>query len=214
MVLANVGMLVQPTTRQQFLVGSVTVPTNLFSHLISFFKIVQMQAANPNGSGGTGWAGGVADVVQPLNGASSFPVHFDGGVGAVLHRERGAIGQPDSRFRLSLDGMSVGPLPAAAKAQGLQDIIALNSGLTVVQAANKVRQDALTLNSLLKSECRNSAGDPVSANRYRPAVAAGRQHHPVAGFHRDESASVLLFAGDFLTPIPARLGRNGICSSN
>src|SRR5712691_10675707 len=67
---ANVGMLVQPTGRQQYLAGTATVPTNLFSHAD---QVIQMQAANPNGSGGTGWAGRVADAVQSMNGASSFP---------------------------------------------------------------------------------------------------------------------------------------------
>jgi uncharacterized protein (DUF1501 family) len=67
---ANVGMLVQPTSRQQYLAGTATVPTNLFSHAD---QVIQMQAANPNGSGGTGWAGRVADAVQAMNGASTFP---------------------------------------------------------------------------------------------------------------------------------------------
>src|SRR5437899_11737421 len=69
-VVANVGMLVQPTSRAQYLAGTATVPTNLFSHAD---QVIQIQAGNPNGSGGTGWAGRVADAVQPLNGASSFP---------------------------------------------------------------------------------------------------------------------------------------------
>ena len=67
---ANVGMLVQPTSRQQYFGGTATVPTNLFSHAD---QVIAMQAGNPNGSGGTGWAGRVADAVQSLNGASSFP---------------------------------------------------------------------------------------------------------------------------------------------
>src|SRR5437762_6170608 len=69
-VVANVGMLVQPTFRTQYVAGTATVPTNLFSHAD---QVIAMQAGNPNGSGGTGWAGRVADAVQPLNGASSFP---------------------------------------------------------------------------------------------------------------------------------------------
>src|SRR5450631_2724380 len=67
---ANVGMLVQPTTRPQYLAGTATVPTNLFSHAD---QQIAMQAGNAFGSGGTGWAGRIADAVQSMNGASSFP---------------------------------------------------------------------------------------------------------------------------------------------
>ena len=56
---ANVGMLVQPTSRPQYLSGTVAVPTNLFSHAD---QQIQMQAGNPNGSGGT--AGRAASPMQ------------------------------------------------------------------------------------------------------------------------------------------------------
>src|SRR5437763_13224504 len=44
-VVANVGMLVQPTSRAQYLAGTATVPTNLFSHAD---QVIQIQAGNPN----------------------------------------------------------------------------------------------------------------------------------------------------------------------
>ena len=69
-VLANTGMLVQPVSRTQFLSNAVPVPTNLFSHSD---QIQQMHSGVPSTSGGTGWGGRAADVVQTLNGASSFP---------------------------------------------------------------------------------------------------------------------------------------------
>src|SRR6185369_5736052 len=70
---ANVGMLVQPTTRAQYTGGSVSLPTNLFSHAD---QQIAMQAGNPFGSGGTGWAGRVADAVASMNGAATFPASF------------------------------------------------------------------------------------------------------------------------------------------
>jgi uncharacterized protein (DUF1501 family) len=69
-VLANVGMLVQPVTRAQFLANAVPLPTNLFSHSD---QMQQMQSGIPSSSGGTGWGARMADVLNPLNGASSFP---------------------------------------------------------------------------------------------------------------------------------------------
>ncbi len=173
-VVANVGMLVQPTTRQQYLAGTVTVPTNLFSHSD---QIIQMQAANPNGSGGTGWAGRVADAMQPLNGASSFPPSISMAGSALFCT--GNIVQSASLipgFDLSLDGMTAWPASAAAaKAQALQEIITLDSGMAVVQAANKVRQDALTLNGLLKNL---NAGTPLATQF--PQTGIGQQLRQVA----------------------------------
>ena len=49
-VVANVGMLVQPTTRAQFVSSAVPLPTNLFSHSD---QTVQMQAGTA-GSASTG----------------------------------------------------------------------------------------------------------------------------------------------------------------
>ena len=106
-VVSNVGMLVQPTSRQQYLAGTATVPTNLFSHAD---QVIAMQAGNANGSGGTGWAGRVADAVQALNGPSSFPASISM-TGSALFCT-GSVVQSASLipgFDLTLDGMTDGP---------------------------------------------------------------------------------------------------------
>src|ERR1039457_4569429 len=69
-VVANVGMLVQPTSRPQYLAGSASVPTNLFSHRS---EEIAMQAGNPFGSGGTGWGGRHARSGRCLERGSGFP---------------------------------------------------------------------------------------------------------------------------------------------
>ena len=157
-VVSNVGMLVQPTSRQQYLAGTATVPTNLFSHAD---QVIAMQAGNANGSGGTGWAGRVADAVQALNGASSFPASISM-TGSALFCT-GSVVQSASLipgFDLTLDGMTGWPASAAAaKVQALQEIITFDTGMALVQSANKVRQDALTLNAMLKGL---SAGAPLA----------------------------------------------------
>ena len=53
-VLANVGTLVAPTTRDQFLKRTQKVPSNLFSHSD---QQKQWQTSIPNDSGTNGWAG-------------------------------------------------------------------------------------------------------------------------------------------------------------
>ncbi len=149
-VLANVGMMVKPVTRAQFLANSVPLPTNLFSHSD---QIQQMQAAIPSSSTGTGWGARAADMVNGLNGASAFPAAISC-AGPALYCT-GNIVQSASLlpgFDLDPSGMNLWPPSAtAARLNGLQQVLQFDSGLALVQAANKVRKDALDLNALMKS---------------------------------------------------------------
>lgn len=71
-VAANVGMIVRPTTRAQYLAGSVPVPSNLFSHSD---QTSSWQTAMPLG-GTTGWGGRIADRLGLLgvNAPSNYPL--------------------------------------------------------------------------------------------------------------------------------------------
>lgn len=148
-VMANVGMLVKPVSRSQFISNAVPLPTNLFSHSD---QIQQMQAAIPSSSAGTGWGARAADVLSPLNGASQFPAAISC-AGPSLYCT-GNIVQSASLlpgFDLDPAGMSLWPAAATAgRVNGLQQVLQFDSGLTLVQAANKVRKDALDLNALMK----------------------------------------------------------------
>ena len=161
---ANVGMLAQPTTRPQYLAGSAPVPSNLFSHSD---QVIQMQTATPGGSGGTGWGGRVADAANSLNGASTFPASVSMSGPAIYCT--GNVVQSASLipgFNTTPYGMNIWPPTAAtARMQGLQEVLTFDSGLAVIQAANKVRQDALNLSALLNS---------VTSG---PALTQLRQHH-------------------------------------
>src|SRR4029077_1260590 len=68
-VLANVGTLVQPTTKTQYTAGQV--PLSLYSHSD---QQAQWQSSVSKTLSGTGWGGRIADRVAPLNAASGFPV--------------------------------------------------------------------------------------------------------------------------------------------
>ncbi|MBX7122121.1 MAG: DUF1501 domain-containing protein [Opitutaceae bacterium] len=148
-VVANMGMLVRPTTRAQYIEASVGLPSNLFSHSD---QMVQMQAGDPNGSGGTGWAGRIADATRSLNGASTFPPAISVAGSALFCS--GNVVQSTSLlpgFDLSANGFSTWPESAvAARIQGLQQMLTFDSGLAMVQAANNVRRDALELNGMLR----------------------------------------------------------------
>ena len=171
--LANVGMLVQPTSRAQFLAGSVKLPSNLFSHSD---QIVQMQAGDPNGSGGTGWAGRSADAVQARNGSARFPASVSMN-GSALFCAGSTVTSASlvPGFDLSPNGLAAWPASAAAaKAQALAEILTLDSGVSMVQAANRVRSDATALSGLLKGNNSGSFASPF------PGTSIGQQLLQVA----------------------------------
>lgn len=171
-VLANTGMLVQPVSRQQFLDQSVPLPTNLFSHSD---QIQQMQSGFPSTSGGTGWGGRSADLVQSLNGGSTFPATVSIAGPALFCT--GKIVQSASLlpgFNLDPSGMNLWPQSAAdARKTGLQQILEFDSGLALIQAANQVRRDALDLNALL-------SGSSATLATPFPGTSLGNQLQQVA----------------------------------
>ena len=59
-IVTNVGTLVEPTTRTQYLAGQ-TVPSNLFSHPD---QQLEWQNAAQSGATQTGWAGRIADTLN------------------------------------------------------------------------------------------------------------------------------------------------------
>jgi uncharacterized protein (DUF1501 family) len=63
-ILANVGTLVAPVTRSQYMSGSAALPPQLFSHND---QSVQWQTSLPEQAAQTGWGGRVADLMQAFN---------------------------------------------------------------------------------------------------------------------------------------------------
>ena len=63
-LLANVGTLVEPTTRAQYLANTAKLPRQLFSHND---QQVQWQSSVPDRPFTTGWGGRAADLVNSLN---------------------------------------------------------------------------------------------------------------------------------------------------
>lgn len=171
-LMANLGMLVQPVTRSEFLANAVPVPTNLFSHSD---QVQQMQSGIPSSSGGTGWGARTADLLQGLNGGSSFPAAVSTSGPALFCM--GKIVQSASLlpgFDLDVSGMNIWPSTAAqARRNGLQQVLEFDSGMTMIQAANSVRQDALELNALLR-------GQSAAINTVFPGGSLGDQLLQVA----------------------------------
>jgi uncharacterized protein (DUF1501 family) len=182
-ILANTGMLVQPTTRAQYLTSAVPVPTNLFSHSD---QIQQMQSGFPSTSGGTGWGARAADVVQPLNGLASFPTTMSIAGPALFCN--GKVVQSASLwpgFNLDASGMSIWPQTAAtARKNGYQQILTFDSGLELIQVANHVRQDAIALNAMM-------SGASATINTAFPGTTLGAQLLQVAKIIKLRSSTAM-----------------------
>ena len=72
-IVSNVGTLVAPITRAQYLSGGAAVPPQLFSHAD---QSVQWQTSVPDQISRTGWGGRMADVLHSLNGNSQISLNI------------------------------------------------------------------------------------------------------------------------------------------
>lgn len=90
----NVGPLMVPTTKAQYISGSVPLPPKLFSHND---QQAYWQALAPEGAS-TGWGGRLADLFASGKGKSTF-ANVTAGEGAVLLSGRHVAG-----YRVGIDG--------------------------------------------------------------------------------------------------------------
>ncbi|MBI3796244.1 MAG: DUF1501 domain-containing protein [Deltaproteobacteria bacterium] len=173
-ILANVGVLVQPTAYQDLADPSFSLPTNLRSHAD---QIVLMQTGYPNASGSSGWGGRTLDQLQTYNANTSFPIAIamnSPAIYCVGSLTQGVSLQPGNA--LVQDAFGIYP-PAAAQARATaqQQIVTASSGNALIDAANKVMASALTLSPLLQS----AAGSTVFPQPF-PATEIGDQLQEIA----------------------------------
>lgn len=132
-VVANVGSLVQPLTRDQYQGQQSAIPLNLFSHSD---QQIAWQTSVAQGHSPTGWAGRVADYLaaQKIN-ASSFPAFFS--VAGNALEGTGAATQPvalSPGASLQLAGFDTSPA-SQARLSAFNTLLTTESGLSLVQAA-------------------------------------------------------------------------------
>ena len=149
-VVANVGMLVIPLADKNaynnYPAGSPSLPVNLFSHSD---QTSQWQTAQPSGVSATGWGGRIADMLQAsYNGSGQYPsIINDGGCGQFC---TGSQVLPGVVPALGPAGLT-GPGSDVARQQGIQQLLAFDNGLKLVQAANSIANRGITQGSLLNS---------------------------------------------------------------
>ena len=172
-VLANVGMLVQPLTRAQYLSATSTmIPSQLFSHSD---QTGQWQTAIPTGLGSSGWGGRITDQLASQNSNAIFPpIAAVGGCGLFctgVQTSSASVPPPPQGSTAGTGMATLGGLQgAASRAAGMQTLLTFDNGLQLVQAANGIMVNgnnyANTLTGLLatnKITTKFPAGNPLAA---------------------------------------------------
>jgi uncharacterized protein (DUF1501 family) len=169
-ILANLGMLVQPTTRQIYQAqNGATLPAQLFSHSD---QTNQWQSAIPNGSSPTGWGGRVEDNLQQAynSGAGFTPITSTTGCGLFC------TGAQTFAATVPVGGVSLlQGANTASRLAAVQQLMTFDNGLKLVQAANTNLSRGVGFSTTL-----TNALNGVNINTAFPATLIASQLKTVA----------------------------------
>ncbi len=169
-VVANVGTLVRPISREQYQQGAA-VPLNLFSHSD---QQQQWQMASIPGAPHNGWAGRAADLVSIRSAPSRFPIGVStAGNSLFLTGELPEVSIINGQ--LGLDG-SDGSIAENARDAAFQQIVKFPTGMALIQKANQVTADGL--NAAKELNAALSAGSSLKTPF--PSTSLGKQLQQVA----------------------------------
>jgi uncharacterized protein (DUF1501 family) len=144
--LANVGTLLQPTTRAQYLASAVSTPANLFSHPD---QQLEWQSQMASSSGNSGWAGRMADKLTTQYNPGALVPMITSMNGNTLF----CNGADTAPVAMSSNGPSVGfcgdHAYCGVRLEAAQQLSVLSSGVSLVQADNAATQNSYTYNSVL-----------------------------------------------------------------
>jgi uncharacterized protein (DUF1501 family) len=147
-IVANVGTLIEPTTKAQFQAGT-DLPTNLFSHPD---QQLEWQNASQSGSTSTGWAGRIADQISATYNSGSQVPMVTSVAGDTLFCN-GSESTPVSVSPGNLGGAqcSEGTTECGAQLATAQALLSFDSGLTLVQADNTITSNAYSYAKILSA---------------------------------------------------------------
>jgi uncharacterized protein (DUF1501 family) len=146
-VVANVGTLVQPLTKTQYLSTSTLKPESLFSHIDQQH---QWQASISNtSSSNSGWGGRLADQLAAMNINSSLPPMISTGGNNLF--VTGAASQAlviPTSGSFGLNGFSSSSADAARRS-ALEQLLDVDQTVDLTKAAQAVMSGALTSSAIL-----------------------------------------------------------------
>lgn len=138
-ILCNVGTLVGPVTRAQYLAGSAAVPPQLFSHSD---QQVQWQTSIPDQLSRTGWGGRCADLLYSANAGSQISMNI-----SLAGANTFEVGNIVSQYHVTTTG-SVG-LSNTNRVPQIKEIIALPHTNLFEQGYADITERAIVNNELL-----------------------------------------------------------------
>jgi uncharacterized protein (DUF1501 family) len=163
-VVCNVGTLVEPITRAEYLSTPALRPANLFSHSDQVYEW-QTGAADPELS--TGWGGRTGDHTMTLNGTAAFPMIVTVAGAAVF-----GTGTATRAFEMTtegpvgLAGFGVGT-SSQIRAAAMRDLLLLDRDLPLVKAAQDTVGKVLDSGTLAAQAL---AGAPPLQTVFPPSV--------------------------------------------
>jgi uncharacterized protein (DUF1501 family) len=172
-VVTNVGTLVAPVTRAQYLAGGAAVPPQLFSHAD---QSVQWQTSVPDVISKTGWGGRMADMLQSLNAGSKISLNI-----SIAGTNTFEVGNTVLPYVISPTG-SVGlagfdgSANANVRLQAFKDLLALPHNNLFEQAYSDTVSRSIAANDLLTTAL---AGIPAFQTVF-PNSSLGQQLNMVA----------------------------------
>ncbi|MEP6570819.1 MAG: DUF1501 domain-containing protein [Acidobacteriota bacterium] len=175
-VLCNVGSLVRPITRAQYIAG-IGRPYQLFSHSD---QVAQQQTCVANTVGQTGWGGRIADKTNGLNGAIALPMNISlAGTSLFstgLTSRQLALAPAPTTLANVLNLSWNGPSSANPFNNGssYRTLLGLDQGITLVKASTDTTSAALTADAAL-----NAAGNPALTATF-PTTSLGNQLAQIA----------------------------------
>lgn len=172
-VLLNVGTLIGPTTKQQYLAKSVPLPSKLFSHND---QQSEWQSSLPEGAS-SGWGGRLGDLFEAGNGNATFTCVNVSGNAVFL------AGKQATQYQVSTSG----PVPfsalqhpmfgSSAASTALQTLVTQPHTHLMQSDYARITQRAISANSVLGTAL---AGAPPINTVFPPSNALGDQLKMVA----------------------------------
>lgn len=157
-VLANVGPLVEPLTKAQYLARSKPIPQSLFSHSD---QQTQWQTAVSDKLSRTGWGGRLANATEGLNGNNAFPAIISTAGTNLLVTGEGTIPLAiPATGGFGLNGFTSSAI-STARLNAMKQLLALDNSNILVKAASETTIDAIN-NSAILSPILTSATSQVT----------------------------------------------------
>jgi uncharacterized protein (DUF1501 family) len=147
-IVANVGTLVQPLTRAEFLAGQGQMPVNLFSHPD---QQLEWQNAAQSAATPTGWAGRIADTLSAsYNSGAQIPM-----ITSVAGDTLFCNGSDSTPVSVSPGNVGSAQCSEGAACSALQQtaqaLLTFDSGISLVQADDTITSNAYKYAQILSA---------------------------------------------------------------